>query len=50
MRYVLPLPVMHREESDGYIAGLPAYPDPGSRYIHQWFWAFPHKNDSVLFS
>lgn len=40
---------MHCEESDGHNADLPAYPHPGSRYIHQSSLAFHRSNDSALF-
>ena len=40
MKCVLPLPVMHCEESDGYSADLPVYPHPGSGYILQPSLAF----------
>ena len=50
MKCVLPLPVMHCEESDGYNADLPVYPHPGSEYIHQLSSVFHRSNDFALFS
>ena len=34
MKCVLPLPVMHCEESDAYSTDIPVFPHPGSGYIH----------------